>query len=71
MFYAPTEQDIEQAQAHLAVLTKRRELCAKRETIKAQLAEIEAQLQALPVTLGPAPRRPGALERWHQRVGLA
>lgn len=71
MFYAPSEQDIADAQAHVVVLSRRRDLCAKRETLRAQLAEVENELRNLPTGVNPAYRRPGMFERAHRRMGLA
>ena len=71
MLFAPTEGDIQAAQEHVAILTKRRDLHARLETVKAQAAAIEAELHALPITVGVTARRSGWLVRAHQRVGLA
>lgn len=71
MFFAPTDNDIQQAQAHVAALTRKRELCAKLDALKAQVDQIEAELHALPITVGPMPRRIGWIERGHRRLGLA
>lgn len=68
MFYdAPTEQDIHDAKAHVATLTRKRELCAKLNVLKSQVAEIERELGEMPTHY----RRPGVFERAHRRFGLA